>query len=62
MAVQPYSANEPEIRKNTEYKNNGDSVPVDRMSFAVLTFLACVVFYGHLPLQDRMLFVCPVGT
>lgn len=59
MAVQSCSENESEIRKNIDYKNNGDSILAGRTSFTVITFLACVVFYSYLPFQYQMPFVCP---
>jgi len=58
MAVQSYSENESEIRKNVDCKNNGDSILVGR---TVFTCLACTVFYSYLPLQYQMPFVCPVS-
>lgn len=61
MAVQSYSENEPEIRKNMEYKKMANSMLVGRTSLTIIIILlSSIVFYSYLSLQYQMPSVCPV--
>lgn len=55
MAVQSYSENECEIRKNIDYKNNGDSILVDRTSFTVILFSPALCFIATFPFSIKCL-------